>query len=249
MKQRTGTGCGPGWRWTVIVAASLALFACKGNDDPGAPEDPPNDEGEEGVIVARMVIIPGTNKPGYRFYKWDPPQSGPVFDTPGNWDQMDHPPPGFFDGARAAATSPGAQAAPVSSSAQAQSATCDAGVFTGGRAESGELSSTLAYVYDLTTEAFTVTQMTAARAEHQMTTLADGRVLVTGGVGLPSRSVALASAEIFDPISRSFTAVGSMHQARGFHSAAALDDGRVFISGAVFDNAAGWINTAEIFDP
>lgn len=78
---------------------------------------------------------------------------------------------------------------------------------------------------------------------HTATVLANGSVLVSGG--MDGRSV-LASAEMFDPVSLRFEPVGPMTIARSGHSATPLDDGRVLIAG-------GWghepIAAVEVYDP
>jgi len=68
-----------------------------------------------------------------------------------------------------------------------------------------------------------------ARALHSATLLADGRVLLLGGVG-PSGN-AIASGEIFDPATGASTATQPMAGPRVLHSATLLDDGRVLVVG------------------
>jgi hypothetical protein len=79
-------------------------------------------------------------------------------------------------------------------------------------------------------------------------TLADGRVLLVGGVG-PNSQPVLASAEIYDPATGRFTATaGSMATARTYFAAARLQDGRVLIAGGINESATA-LASAEIFDP
>lgn len=83
--------------------------------------------------------------------------------------------------------------------------------------------------------------MAVARWGATATTLGNGKVLVTGGVG-PSGS-SLASAELYDPTTGVFTSTASaMSIARSFHTATLLMNGQVLISG-------GGTNSAEIYDP
>jgi hypothetical protein len=70
--------------------------------------------------------------------------------------------------------------------------------------------------------------MLEARSGHTCTTLQDGRVLAAGGT---SNSIALQSAEIFDPVRNSRQPGGAMTEARDDHTATLLTDGRVLIAG------------------
>ncbi|WP_005035774.1 kelch repeat-containing protein [Holophaga foetida] len=75
--------------------------------------------------------------------------------------------------------------------------------------------------------------------------LADQRTLILGG---RSSTGPLASAELFDPATRSFTTLSAaMSQPRVSMTATLLGDGRVLILGGW--NSTGFVATAEIFDP
>lgn len=102
--------------------------------------------------------------------------------------------------------------------------------------------------------------MSTARAHHTATLLLDGRVLITGGgisgaegdVDPLAQGFALASAELYDPITGQFTATGSMGAGRLWASAIRLKDGRVLIVGgsdSFAPNNTGPVKTAEIYDP
>lgn len=92
--------------------------------------------------------------------------------------------------------------------------------------------------------------MSQPRTLHTAALLNDGRVLVTGGtVFVPFGeygfdSVALDSAEIFDPLTGRWSSAPSMHDARAGHLSVTLADGRVLVVGGFRDAA-----TAEIYDP
>jgi len=93
--------------------------------------------------------------------------------------------------------------------------------------------------------------MTIARDVHTATLLLDGRVLVTGG---DDRFLhPLASAELFDPRTGTFSPTGSMATPRDFHVATLLLDGRVLVTGGSpfgMDSASGqFLASAEIYDP
>lgn len=79
--------------------------------------------------------------------------------------------------------------------------------------------------------------MLVPRALHAAVLLADGRILVVGGmtastgVGGPATSLC----EIYDPASNSFSATGALQQARLGHGLSQLPDGRVLATGGFAD--------------
>ncbi|MFZ3495478.1 Kelch repeat-containing protein [Streptomyces sp. 5.8] len=96
-----------------------------------------------------------------------------------------------------------------------------------------------AELYDPVADAWTPAgELREARYAHSATLLADGRVLVAGGTSLrsPASERSLTSAELFDPVTREWTATREMTDARSFHPAVALSDGRVLVAG-------GWVAT------
>jgi len=92
--------------------------------------------------------------------------------------------------------------------------------------------------------------MTTGRADATATLLGDGRVLLAGGDN-PS---GLASAELYDPTSRSWSATGSMAAVHLRGVAALLQDGRVLVAGYaqagdVYSPATGtWVPTGPMVD-
>jgi len=97
--------------------------------------------------------------------------------------------------------------------------------------------------------------MTVQRWSHAAITLADGRVLVTGGrtASTAPPGVVLATAEIYDPVTNAWTeTAGPMNSARRSHAMSLLPDGRVLVSGGgggVATASSPALKTAEIFDP
>jgi hypothetical protein len=74
--------------------------------------------------------------------------------------------------------------------------------------------------------------------------LSDGRVLVAGGNDT-------ASAEIYDPVTGTWTTTGSLNTARYFHRAALLPNGKVLVAGGFsFNGTRGHsLASAELYDP
>jgi N-acetylneuraminic acid mutarotase len=88
--------------------------------------------------------------------------------------------------------------------------------------------------------------MAEARANGPTATLLpDGTVLVAGGDG---RTGPLASAEVYEPSTGSWTATGSMTEARSQYTATLLPDGKVLVAGGCC-NALGELASAELYDP
>ena len=82
-----------------------------------------------------------------------------------------------------------------------------------------------------------------------LTLLKNGQVLLTDSVTYPSE-LPLAKAELYDPASGAFTAIGNMTMPRAKHSATLLPDGRVLLTGGMDRNGPqGRTTSAEIYDP
>jgi hypothetical protein len=95
--------------------------------------------------------------------------------------------------------------------------------------------------------------MTTARVWHTATRLSDGRVLIAGGQD--SIGGGLASAELYDPSTGTFSPTRSMTSPRQNQSATLLSDGRVLVAGgAAFDATGrplgnGPLASAELYEP
>lgn len=88
-------------------------------------------------------------------------------------------------------------------------------------------------VYDPFTDTWSQnpTSMTAPRSLHTATRLPNGKWLIVGGVD--DLNDPQSSAEIYDPATNTFTAVGSMASVRVGHSATLLPGGQVLIAGGL----------------
>jgi hypothetical protein len=89
--------------------------------------------------------------------------------------------------------------------------------------------------------------MTAFRADATATLLSDGTVLIAGNNGVP-----LASAELYDPATGTFTRTGDMTTDRGLHTATLLDNGKVLNAGGIrYVAAQGWppVSSADLYTP
>jgi Tol biopolymer transport system component len=123
-----------------------------------------------------------------------------------------------------------------------------------------------AELYDPATGTFSPTgSMSRPRMSHTATLLADGRVLIAGGITgenpLASLSVVLASdhtadtsaqvltsAELYDPATGTFSRTGSMSDFRNSHTATLLPDRRVLVVGGGGEGYASR-TSAELYDP
>jgi hypothetical protein len=80
--------------------------------------------------------------------------------------------------------------------------------------------------------------MAHARSHHTATLLSNGKVLVAGGSSL-------ASAELYDPATGTWTATGSMALGRSAHTAKLLTNGMVLVAGGTPNS----LTSAELYDP
>jgi hypothetical protein len=125
--------------------------------------------------------------------------------------------------------------------------------FPGGRVE-------LAQLYDPATDAFSATSdLLSGRDGHAAVLLSDGKVLLVGGEGAScSQGIcqfagSLASAEIYDPATGSFSAAGNMSSPRSSPRATRLKNGDVLITGGLIyceiGCVYGGVASAELYHP
>ncbi|HXN64752.1 MAG TPA: kelch repeat-containing protein [Candidatus Acidoferrales bacterium] len=116
----------------------------------------------------------------------------------------------------------------------------------------GGSSDARAEIYDPTTETFSTTgSMAVARSAHTATMLPSGKVLIVGGKdGAMNQAIlttnALATSEIYDPQSGSFTLSGNLSSAREGHTATLLSNGSVLVIGGANTEV---LASTEIYDP
>src|SRR4051794_6845845 len=122
-----------------------------------------------------------------------------------------------------------------------------------------QMATDTASLYDPASDTYTATgAMAQGRVLHTATLLQDGKVLVAGGAGAAinldpssagqSSSAPIATAELYDPGSGTFSATGSLSTGRSFHTATLLQNGRVLIAGGS-DATNASLASAEIYDP
>ena len=119
----------------------------------------------------------------------------------------------------------------------------------GGFVSTATGSTTSAEIYDPATASWqTVAPMGTPRWNHTATLLVDGRVLIAGGVSTTSYSSALASAELYDPATNTWSPAANMSTPRNWAAAVRLSDGRVLASGGANGSVVS-LATAEVYDP
>ena len=91
--------------------------------------------------------------------------------------------------------------------------------------------------------------MGTPRYGHTAVRLLDGRVLVVGGAGGESDP---STAELYDPVSGTWSATGNMLRFHDGFGATLLRDGKVLVADVKdrsLDDRADWITGAEVYDP
>jgi hypothetical protein len=90
--------------------------------------------------------------------------------------------------------------------------------------------------------------MVTGRCGYTATATGDGRVLIAGGADNYAYGFDLrASAELYDPMTGTFSATGSMAAARILQTATRLSDGSVLVAGG--DSQSSGLAAAALYDP
>ncbi len=127
----------------------------------------------------------------------------------------------------------------------------DAGevLLAGGYSVSTANAVATAELYNPASGSFAATgNMTVQRVDHAATVLQNGQVLVSGGRSNSGGGEVVATADLFNPATGTFTATGSMTTPRFNHSATLLNNGMVLIAGGRTTTGT-YLDTAEIYNP
>ena len=127
---------------------------------------------------------------------------------------------------------------------------------TGGIDGSGQPVAS-AEIYNPKSEKWKLTgSMSNPRAYHTATVLPGGKVLIVGGNTAvpPATAAETDTAELYDPVTGTFSDTDSMSAKRTLHTAVKLQNGEVLVAGGQVEQAPGpaqfiFSDTAEIYDP
>jgi hypothetical protein len=93
-------------------------------------------------------------------------------------------------------------------------------------------------------------KMNVGRVDHRSTRLANGSVLITGGLDMGGLyEVTTSTAEVYDPTANEFRLVGDMSVPRRIHTATLLTNGMVLVAGGYRDGSEIAITNVDLFDP
>jgi len=96
----------------------------------------------------------------------------------------------------------------------------------------------------------TTGNMNNGRYGHTATFLRNGKVLVAGGAGPNSCSTTTSTAELYDPVTGTWSATGNLNTARISHTATLLQSGQVLVAGGAGGNGHKVsLDSAELYDP
>jgi N-acetylneuraminic acid mutarotase len=126
-------------------------------------------------------------------------------------------------------------------------------LIAGGSAGSGSALSS-AELYDPATNSWSSAgSMVTPRDSATATLLGNGKVLVAGGCALGYTSGFQSSAELYDPLTNTWSATASMATARDHHKATLLNNGKVLVAGGWNGSSSGGfftpLSSTELYDP
>jgi hypothetical protein len=125
-------------------------------------------------------------------------------------------------------------------------------LLVGGARPTAEPFMAVAQVFDPATLAFApVGPQITPRTDAKLAPLPDGRILMVGGTPPDKLGIPVAGAEIFDPVTETFSTTGALLARRTFHTLTALADGRVLVTGGEGGDRLGPSaqDVVEIYDP
>lgn len=88
--------------------------------------------------------------------------------------------------------------------------------------------------------------MPHVRTNHAAAALPNGKVLVTGGQG--NTSATLATTDMYDAVTDTWSSAVNMPHAHRYHTALLLPSGKVLVAGGQ-DSLATWSASADLYDP
>src|SRR5581483_9647717 len=120
-------------------------------------------------------------------------------------------------------------------------------LITGGMGTSVPLAD--ARIYDPAANMWTTAApMSSPRIYHTSTLLPDGKVLVVGGTGGAGLPQPVDSAEIYDPVSNTWSPAATLPGARSGHTATLLSNGKVLVAGGWMDSSGAPASNGFIYD-
>ena len=115
----------------------------------------------------------------------------------------------------------------------------------------GTFSMSSAELYDPASGTWTPTgNLVTERESHTATLLPSGQVHIAGGIAAGTDYIVgiHASTELYDPVSGTWTATGSLATGRTGHTAILLSNGQELVAGG-FNETSGYLTSAELYDP